>query len=262
MKIASYKQHEKIDNYYQELHKIIKDNKLNYKVIGKVSDYEIGLITPKKFNKKLPSLLIAAGFHGNEPAGILGLLEYLKKDTSPKVNVSFIPIVNPTGYMLNTRENYLKENPNRNYCHDQTLPEKAKGLKPSKEAKILIENLDELLECSRDGFLTLHEDNDKEKYYIYMTDSIDNEYETNKLITYLKKSLSKYFKIDMGSTIEGDEAENGIIKYAFCGSFEDLLYLKGIERTVVTETPGKMDINDRIKANRDVISKFIEFYSL
>lgn len=262
MKIANYKQHKKILDYYNELHKIVKENKLNYKVIGKIENYEIGIITPKKFDKKLPNILIAGGFHGDEPAGTLGLLEYLKNDIVQKVNISFIPIVNPTGYMLNTRKNIFKEDPNRHYCEDIDTVNITDKKKPSKEGKILLKNLDDILKYSKDGFLTLHEDTDEKYFYIYVTDSLEDKDETTKLIYDLRETMDKYFKTDNNKKIEGYKSEHGIIRYSFVGAFEDYLFLNGVKRVICTETPAEENLEDRIKCNFEIINNFIKFYSI
>lgn len=68
------------------------------------------------------NLYISAGIHGDEPSGPLAVLQLVAEDQWPLVNLWLVPLLNPTGFRLNTRENAAGIDLNRNYRHI-TAPE-------------------------------------------------------------------------------------------------------------------------------------------
>ena len=65
--------------------------------LGEVRTDTIWLLTLPVFNDG-PNLLVAAGFHGEEPAGCWGVLRFLDEappDLLRRVNLSFLPLVTP-----------------------------------------------------------------------------------------------------------------------------------------------------------------------
>jgi len=89
---------------YNELIKILekydKKNNINISVIGKIEDYSIFLIE-KSYKNAAASGLIVAGFHGDEPAPCIAVIEFIEKLLNNEINIGcdiyIIPIVNPTG---------------------------------------------------------------------------------------------------------------------------------------------------------------------
>ena len=66
--------------------------------------YQIYLASPAETPKHV---LITGGMHGDEPAGVETVLQFLTRDNTPLLkNFSFlvIPCINPYGYVHNTRE--------------------------------------------------------------------------------------------------------------------------------------------------------------
>ena len=47
---------------------------------------------PLQFNESLPNKLIASALKGDEPAGWMGLLEFVKNNKPANANVSYLPI--------------------------------------------------------------------------------------------------------------------------------------------------------------------------
>lgn len=61
-------------------------------------------------------LLILGGFHGDEPKSVALVRHWMKEFVeSPNVNFSFVPLVNPDGYVLRKRRNARKVDLNRNF---------------------------------------------------------------------------------------------------------------------------------------------------
>src|SRR6185503_2993050 len=86
--------------------------------LGAVGGQDIVLLKPRDADASKPSILAAGGFHGEEPAGPWGIVEFLEtaaEATLKSVNYSFLPLVNPTGFIKAQRLNIYGENPNRGF---------------------------------------------------------------------------------------------------------------------------------------------------
>lgn len=253
-----------IRKYHQQLLEVASNRGFWMKVLGQVAGpkrkYEIWLIRTRKDNHldtHDPKVLIVGGFHGEESAGPLGILKWMKECPDrvlSSVDISIIPMVNPYGFARNKRYGYSDMPTNTGFYHGNA--------EPSPEGEILINNIDLLLPLAHDGFLSLHEDSTVKEYYLY---TFERGVEPGKFTRNLKKELGKHFPkaydgiayVDALSS-GGPECKDGLI-YRFCdGSFEDWLFHLGVPRVAVTETPGKYKLGRRINANCEIITKFIE----
>ena len=168
-----------------DIFKHIDSEKFTIEALGQIEDEQMILIHPKEPKKGLKNILILAGFHGNEIAPVHSIKEYLAKfDYSilDKVNVSFIPVVNISGFIRNKR--YNKWNQLSNYGFLLKKP------KLSVEGKILIEHDELLKELSKDGFLTMHENVDRKNGYIYLYSKKDKEEVATAMTEELQKNLN------------------------------------------------------------------------
>jgi hypothetical protein len=215
--------------------------------LGRVGEDAILLLLPRDVFDT-PNILIAAGFHGEEPAGCWSILRFLK--TAPeelvrRANVSFLPLVNPTGMRVGRRYNDWEENPNRGFC-----PSSADQLQPSREGQILIESL------ARDGFLSLHEDVDQQGFYLF----VYGEGKTpGPLARTLHQTESRFFAPCPDGPIEDDFVCGGIAEARCDGTFEDYLFHQGVPRTACTETPGALAADRRVAANVALITAFVGY---
>jgi predicted deacylase len=235
------------------LYELASQREFAIQELGKVKEYPILLLTPKKSTDG-PNLLIAAVFHGEEPAGGWGILRFLQEvpeNIIASSNLSFLPIVNPTGFRNGRRINDWGENPNRGFIHSD--PEQSI---PSREGHILVEHLASIKLLAKDGFISLHEDIEMEKFYIY---TFENAEVPGAFSETLRNEEQKYFRAYPDGILEGGLVSNGII-FRYCdGSFEDLLFHEGIPRTACIETPGLLHIDSRIEANVGIITAFVNF---
>jgi len=219
---------------------------MRVEILGEVDGYPI-LFVNSRNPKSGASRLVAGGFHGNEPAGVLAILIYLESERLDP-NLSFLPLVNPTGMFINTRNNVYKQDPNRGYCH------KMGNL--SKEGEILMNSSNKLVEASVDGFLSLHEDIDLKQFYLY---SFEKASEPGDFSKSLALTAGKLCPVLPNSNLYGDNVESGIILNECDGSFEDYLFHSGSVRTACTESPGALALDVRIKANIALIKAFSSF---
>ena len=166
-----------LSEYYERLEAASRS--FNTIELGRVDNCPILFLTPKKIPTKL--VLIAGGFHGEEPAGPLGILHYI--ESHPSCSLSFLPLVNPTGFRVNRRYNLMGQNPNSGFCHDY-------GNSPSIERDMLLRHFNMIINASRDAFVSLHEDIDEDRFYVY---SFENSVTTGKFTKSLVSILSSFF---------------------------------------------------------------------
>ncbi|CAI2718304.1 M14 family metallopeptidase [Nitrospina watsonii] len=106
-------------------------------------------------------VLISAGIHGDEPAGVEALCAFLERKLyAPflhKWEMHILPCINPTGYEIGTRENHAGEDLNRQFKLDRPNVEVA-----------CVQSVFETGPFDLD--LELHEDVDSPGYYLYQKD--------------------------------------------------------------------------------------------
>ena len=243
-----------VDHFFSSIRGIATKRDYCVEELGFVGGDPICLLRPR-LTKRRPCVLVAAGFHGEEPAGCWGLLNFLETADDNlflECAISFLPLINPTGIRKGRRYNDWGENPNNGFCHTPSgRPE------PSREGKILIENIEVLKKCSRDGFLSLHEDIDCTEFYIY---TFEKSNTPGRFSITLKTTEECFFKPKPDGIFEGENLINGIIFNHCDGSFEDLMFHEGIPRSACTETPGKLDFSLRVAANTKIINSFVNFH--
>lgn len=235
---------EDFDVLVSRLSAVSKDRGLGLSELGEVDGFPLVLLSPPPSDR--PNVLIAAGFHGEEPAGCWGLLHFLEHRFPSKVNLSVLPVVNPTGIRLGTRLNVYGQNPNCGFCHTSD--------EPSVEGKILLQSLDKLLPLASDGFLSLHEDIDETRFYLYTFEHLESPGDFTKSLVQIEREF--FEPLPDGLLHEGGKVVDGAIFNCCDGSFEDLLFHRGVPRTACTETPGKLDFYLRTAANAAIAETF------
>jgi hypothetical protein len=245
----------------RELTGLAKAKRFEIQTLGYLDSYPLILCRRQSKYKGAPRKMAAALFHGDEIGGTLGLIEFLKTTCMSEldtVNLSLLPMVNPTGCAAGTRENRWGENPNRGY--------KAGKEKLSKEGKILLSHNKVLLRLATGGFISLHEDSDiKEGAFVYCYSHKGGVEMAHKMLIAAKKHVG-VAKNDILLGLEKSNngmksfGNNGIIVDDDDGAYEDWLCKFGIKPVVVTETPAKdTDIYFRIVANTKMMRAFCGF---
>ena len=199
-----------------------------------------------------PQLLVASGFHGEEPAGPWGVLEFLEaadQDLLSRVRLTVLPLINVTGFRAGTRFNTHGENPNRGYLG---LP----GESPSHEGQLLLAHRDLLLEAARDGLLTCHEDVLLSHGYVY---SCERAAAPGAFSRTLLAANAAFFPVHADGGVDGCPIAGGIVFNHHDGSFESWLMELGVARAACVETPGQHPIERRIAAQRAIIETFLNF---
>ncbi|MBC8457362.1 MAG: succinylglutamate desuccinylase/aspartoacylase family protein [Deltaproteobacteria bacterium] len=204
MDIENYRPTDPV-RFTQRLYQLASKRGFLVQKLGNTGSDPIILVTPKELNSG-PNLLIAAGFHGDEPAGCWGILHFLETvspDLLSKSNLSFLPLVNPSGFRHGKRTNDGGENPNSGFCHTNSgQPE------PSREGLILVKHLPMLKSLAKDGFLSLHEDIELEQFYIYTFENADVPGPFSEA---LRAEAAKFTEPYPDGRLEGGLVCNGII---------------------------------------------------
>ena len=231
-------------------------HKFTMESLGKTDGYPITLVTGHK--NPGPDLLIAGGFHGEESAGPWGIIRFMET-VSPEVltrcNLSFLPCVTITGFIKKKRENWLGDTANGGFIHEEREHEEK-----SVEGKILEKHIKRLSALGKNGFLTMHEDKDEGKFYLY---SYERTGKPTLFSTGLRDTGGKIFGVmeDKKMTSPGGgNCIDGII-FGHCdGTFEDYIYHLGTDFVACTETPQKNRMDKRIDANSALLAEFVRFF--
>jgi len=228
--------------------KLAAQRGLVYQELGMVDSYPIMLLTPRT-TSATRKILVAAGFHGNEYAGVWGLINYLQSGSRFE-NVSFLPLMSPIALKENRR--YGKDNKisNQGFCHPEM------NLTPSDEGNILISHNDLLLSLGKDGFISLHEAPEKDMFYVYAFEKGDQPSFIAKEL--LRVGAKEFGSAGDGTTMQyGGMAKDGIIFNFHDSSFEDFMFENGVPYSIVTETPTSGDLEKRIKTITKIVDTFI-----
>lgn len=245
-----------IDHLYQVLGGAASARQLRLSALGEVASWPIWLLEPEVPQALRPSRLIAAGFHGEEPAGCWGILQFLQRapaELFQRANLAFLPLVNPTGFRVGRRRNDWDENPNQGFC-----PASVYQPQPSREGAILVAHLPRLKRLAADGFVSLHEDIEQETFYLFTFERSD---QPGPFTRALFEAERLFFEPHPDGVLEDYSVKDGLVYRACDGTFEDRLFHEGLPRTACTETPGRLDINLRIEANVAIITAVAEFAS-
>ena len=145
--------------------------------------------------KEPPKFYLSAGIHGDEPAGPLALLKLLEENQWPThAEFWLVPCLNPTGFILNSRENEGLKDLNRDYRHFETSEVTAhvRWLERQPEFNVTF--------C-------LHEDWESHGFYLYELNPDHRPSPARKMIA----AVSQVCPIDLSPEIEGRKAEQGLI---------------------------------------------------
>ncbi|MEZ0224885.1 MAG: N-acetyl-L-ornithine deacetylase ArgE [Alphaproteobacteria bacterium] len=234
--------------------------------LGQVGGRDIFLLSPVEPIEGKPNILTAGGFHGEEPGGPWGIIEFLEtadEETLKSVNHSFLPLVNPTGFERGVRFNIHGENPNRGFVAeyiDAAEEEDAEWTNrgPSAEGKILLKHGAKLVELARDGFTSQHEDDGLNEGFIFINEQGPMPSPT---ATALLDTIQKHFPLipDGGKNeLEGSPIKDGMWVNGMDSSFETWMLQQGVPRTITTETPALEPARDRVDCNRGLVKAFAE----
>lgn len=148
---------------------------------------------------------IFAGIHGDEPAGILGLMDFIRElDETPEIGRHFeiwlYPVCNPGGYLAGTRASHSGKDLNREFWRGSQEPEVR-----------LLEK--EILARQFDGIIALHSDDSSPGFYGFARGDVM----ARQLLAPALAAAEQAQARDTRPFIDGFRAVNGMIHDSYDG---------------------------------------------
>lgn len=232
-------------DYHKVINRLEKLN-LPVNIIGVINTYPIHQFNLKSQVVNPKHILITGGMHGDEPASVEAVLQFLERvPTQLQQQFSFtvIPCINPYGYVHNTRENQDGIDINRSFETDE-VPE----VTIVKEA---IDNMHFLFT------IDFHEDYEAKGFYLY---------EGKRDEQYFGPEIADKVKI-FGPIDSDDSGEDtteivqGVYKVASKWGTKGLApYLIHFhtEHVLITETPTVWSLKQRVNLHLGVLDTALQ----
>ena len=210
---------------YAEITERLKHLDVPIEQVGTVHNYPIYQIHLASSVDTPKHVLITGGMHGDEPAGVEAVLQFLERDNTALLrNFSFlvIPCINPYGYVHNTRETLNGVDINRAFETDN-VPEVVIVKKALGQTQFSLA-------------IDFHEDYEATGFYLY-EGKRDEKYIGTKLAT-AAKAIGPIDPDDPGE--DAPDLSEGIYKVATSWGTQGLTpYLLHFhsEHVIISETP-------------------------
>ncbi len=190
--------HKKIRDYrdvIDRLEKISRRHKLTLTPIGDAAGYGHFLMTSRNGKPAARPIYLSAGTHGDEPAAVEGLLQWLERGEwrARNLNLFILPCINPWGYEHNRRENRDGVDINRQFRLG-SCPEAQLVMRAVRGRRF-------------DLAVELHEDVDSPGFYIY-----ELKAEPPFFGEVIVRVVSKHGPVNRARVIEGMKSKIGVIR--------------------------------------------------
>lgn len=245
--------------------------KLRYKVqeIGAdCKENPLLQITTPRGNSSSKNVLLSAGVHGSEPAGVMALIDFLKNHVREYTNdfqFHVYPCINPSGYERNTRDTAQGINPNKEFKKGTTVPESNSFIKSLRKKYLFSIDHHETNPFDEPGVVS--SDIHPQGCYLYEAAKKSDLYMGKKIILRLRKEK---FPISYLPTIYGDKNDNGLITPASSGesgltatlsaALDAFMIANHTQHAFTFETPTHLPLQQRIDAHITVIKTVLEHY--
>jgi hypothetical protein len=242
------------DLLLSKLIKVAREKNFDIISLGEIDGWPMFLLEHYREKTTGPNVLIVSGFHGEEQAGPWGVLRYMElvpREVLHAVNLSFIPVVNPSGFRKGKRKNVFNESPNGGFrpeVEDDEL---------SVEGKILMAHMGELKRLATDVFISLHEDGDMKEFYMYVYEG-DVPSELTKVLLDVGVEHFGMLKDQKINEPGKGTTKDGLVVNEHDGSFEDKLREQGCAHSYATETPMKRPMDERIRCSVELIDALVK----
>lgn len=198
-------------------------------------------------------VLISGGIHGDEPAGVETICEFLEKKLYlpflKNWSITILPCLNPSGYQRNTRNNHEDKDLNRLFKLSSSSTE--------------VEIAQTILKPTFNLTLELHEDCDSDGYYLFQKENLQS---TPPLGRKVIDAVESIMPINRSSEIEEIPAEDGLIMKL---KEPDEMpwwpmalysYHIGCQRCFTLETTPKLPMEVRVKAHLKAVETTLNEY--
>jgi hypothetical protein len=203
------------------------------------------------------TIALAAGVHGDEPAGPWALLRLLERaELDARYAYRAWPCTNPSGYALGTRENGEGFDINRSFGRGGQTPE---------ARAIITSNRDRKFALSID----LHEDCDAQGFYCYEYGIGDTGRRVVEAVREAGYPVQDLARCDLGAPLPEYMLDDGVVRPtakleidAIGGLSYSLSIVRHAARRVLTfETPVRLPWDDRITIHRIAVKAAIQTLS-
>lgn len=210
-------------------------------LLGTAHTYPIHQIHLASSARTPKHILITGGMHGDEPAGVEAVLQFLARDNTALLkNFSFlvIPCINPYGYVHNTRETFGDIDINRAF-ETEDVAEVAIVKKALGQTQFSLA-------------IDFHEDYDATGFYLY-EGKRDEKYIGPKLAT-AAKAIGPIDLEDPGE--DAPDLAEGVYKVATAWGTQGLTpYLLHFhsEHVIISETPTAWQLEQRVALHLTIL---------
>lgn len=208
--------------------------------------YQIHLASSARIPRRV---LITGGMHGDEPAGVEAVLQFLERDNTTLLkNFSFlvIPCINPYGYVHNTRETLDGIDINRAF-ETEDVPEVAIVKKALGQTQFSLA-------------IDFHEDYDATGFYLY-EGKRDEKYIGPRLAA-AAKAIGPLDPDDPGE--DAPDLAEGVYKVATSWGTQGLTpYLLHFhsEHVIISETPTVWQLEQRVALHLTILDTALDLIS-
>lgn len=234
---------------YTEITERLKRLDVPVELLGTVHDYPIHQICLTSSARTPRRVLITGGMHGDEPAGIEAVLQFLERDNTTFLkDFSFlvIPCINPYGYVHNIRETLDGIDINRAFETDDVA-----------EVAIVKKALGQTQFSLAIDF---HEDYDATGFYLY-EGKRDEKYICPRLTT-AAKAIGPLDPDDPGE--DAPDLAEGVYKVATSWGTQGLTpYLLHFhsEHVIISETPTVWQLEQRVALHLTILDTALDLIS-
>ena len=197
-----------------------------------------------------PRLVLSAGTHGDEPAGVEAVLRLLEGEDPTLASFDWValPCINPTGSAAGTRENGAGIDINRSFENDAAI-----------EARVVKRALGD---AAFDLFIECHEDLEATAFYMF--ECGDGR---SALGSRVMADVAQVCPVSHASEIDGMRALEGVIQvdeaFARHGHRSMALYMWRFHarRVLTCEAPGSLPFEQRVTAHMTAIRSALTWAS-
>lgn len=237
--------------FWHALNDLVRRGDWQVRELGPVMGHPLPLLVRQVRADARCSVLVAAGFHGEEPAGPWGLLQFLasrRLRIADGLRLAVLPLVNATGFAAGRRFNDLGQNPNRGYGRGD-LPRHR-----SIEGRVLRRHWRTLRRLGADGVLSCHEHREATHAYAYTYEPYKQPGAFSRALV---QALGQHMPLHPDGLVDGCRVRGGVVYNQTDGSFESQMAVDGVPATACLETPGMRPFATRQRAQSQAIEAFI-----